>query len=292
MHGFIAINKPIGLSSATITNKVKREINNKKIAIGHTGTLDPLATGVLVIALGHATRFIRFLSPIKEYVLEITLGRSTTTFDVDGDTLEELAVPHDYFKVLPTILHTQFTGEIEQVAPKYSALKYKGKALYKYARKDIEVPSKSRNVSIYKIDCLSIKDKKINLKVKCGSGVYMRSLAHDLGIALNTCAHLSKLVRTSCNGLDIIQAIELNKSSNLLHDIQEKIVTANEFLAHLPKINLNASEAKLIRNGMVIDNAIAKDFVRLYFNNEFIGIGNGSGSVIKVARLIPSNNDE
>ncbi len=205
MNGFLLIDKHEGISSAHAVNRVKRLLKVSKA--GHSGTLDPLATGLLVVCLGKATRLAQFLSEAsKSYEAQIMLGGKSTTYDRDGEITPVEQAP------VPTLESVQaeaakFVGTFEQRAPLYSALKHKGKPLYAYARKNIPVELKVRSVHIDSLRIVSYSYPLLNISVRCSSGTYIRSLAHDIGELLGCGGYIYGLRRTSIGGLDVANAI-------------------------------------------------------------------------------------
>ena len=200
LSGFLLIDKPIGLSSNQVLNRIKRHFRGK---IGHTGTLDPFASGMLVTALGEATKFSSHgLKAGKTYRTTIQLGSVTDTDDLTGQTLESQPVPSDLtLTTIKQVLKDKFTGKIQQVPPQYAANKYKGRPYYYYARRGIDVPQKIRTVFIESTHDINYDPQKqqIYLTVSCGSGTYIRSLARDLALALGTLGHCCALRRLWVN---------------------------------------------------------------------------------------------
>ena len=282
--GFLALAKPPGLSSAAAVGKVKRLLGlRRKDRIGHTGTLDPLATGVLVIALGSATRFIRYLPSDKEYELEVLFGRSTDTQDAEGETLAEAPVPADLPARVAAAL-PRFRDVIEQEAPAHSALKHQGKPLYSYARAGTPVPVKRRRVTISRIEAVDgWEPPRLRLQVACSAGTYMRSLARDLGEACACPAHMSALRRTRCNSLDLEHATSWEEDAS---DLPEPL-PMDSLLEHLPRVDLNPTQHQALRQGQSVAASIAGT-VRLYGPDAaFCGIGTAADGLLRPARLLP-----
>lgn len=203
--GFILLDKPKGFSSNRILQKVKRLMGADKA--GHSGTLDPMATGMLPIALGRATRLNSFLLEAdKCYRTTLQLGELRTTGDAEGEVVSEAAVPELTEASLQTALE-KFTGDIKQIPPMFSALKHQGKKLYELARQGIEIERKPRPVTIYSIECLSFDVSSIELQVRCSKGTYIRTLGEDIAQALGTVGYLSALRREYCAGFDPVQLV-------------------------------------------------------------------------------------
>lgn len=205
----INIDKPKGVTSFTVVRKIRQWTGCKKV--GHAGTLDPAATGVLLICTGKATKQItQFVGMDKEYIGEIHLGIATDSDDRDGTVLEKMTVPELDEDLIEEVLE-KFKGRIEQVPPMFSALKYKGKRLYKLARQGKVVERKPREITIHAIELLSWQSPFLQLKICCSKGTYIRSLARDIGKALGTVAHLSKLQRTRIGSYTVKDAYTLEE---------------------------------------------------------------------------------
>lgn len=203
------IDKPAGLTSFQVVKKIRKHINLRKV--GHAGTLDPAATGVLLILTGKATKDSISLTGLeKEYLAEIELGIETDTDDIDGKIISRSSISHEYnCEEIQNILN-QFVGEIEQIPPVYSAIKVQGKPLYKYARQGISVELKPRRVRIDNISLIDLQWPILRIKVRCSKGTYIRSLARDFGAKLGTGAYLKSLIRTRIGSYRVEDAMNLN----------------------------------------------------------------------------------
>lgn len=248
MFGFLNVYKPKGITSHDVVSALRRITKVKQI--GHTGTLDPFAEGVLPICIGKATRLIEYLDDDKAYTGTIQLGSSTTTYDLEGEevnfsdkkvTLDEIEAALDKFR-----------GEIEQLPPIYSAIKVNGKKLYEYAREGKEVKIEPRRVNISKLEILEYDEtnRRLTLHIECSKGTYIRSIAHDLGTELTTFGHLVKLVRVKAG------MFEVNNAVSLEH-IQTKEDVEKLLIAPLKKLNymtyeLNKNELVKVSNGTAI----------------------------------------
>lgn len=248
MFGFLNVYKPKGITSHDVVSALRRITKVKQI--GHTGTLDPFAEGVLPICIGKATRLIEYLDDDKAYTVTIQLGSSTTTYDLEGEevnfsdkkvTLNEIEAALDKFR-----------GEIEQLPPIYSAIKVNGKKLYEYAREGKEVKIEPRRVNISKLEILEYDEtnRRLTLHIECSKGTYIRSIAHDLGTELTTFGHLVKLVRVKAG------MFEVNNAVSLEH-IQTKEDVEKLLIAPLKKLNymtyeLNKNELVKVSNGTAI----------------------------------------
>jgi tRNA pseudouridine55 synthase len=250
LHGVLLLDKPLGLSSNDALQKVKRLLRAEKA--GHTGTLDPLASGLLPICFGAATKFSQAsLDADKAYTAVLRLGQRTVGGDREGEVIEERAVA-----VNPALIATacqRFTGEIEQLPPMHSALKKDGKALYEYARAGIEVERTPRRITIHGIDILGWDDQQLTLTltVRCSKGTYIRALAEDIGEALGCGAHLAGLRRTGSGGVSLDGAITLDALAAMTETEREALLHPPDCLvAHWPAIRLPAPEATRFLSGL------------------------------------------
>ena len=275
VDGIILLDKPLGISSNSALQRVRRLFDAKKA--GHTGSLDPLATGVLPICFGQASKVTAFLlDSDKRYRCTAQLGITTTTGDKEGDELNVREVTPftetDIEKVL-----VNYRGAIEQIPPMHSALKHNGQPLYKLARQGIEIERKVRHVTIHELTLIEFSEDSITLDVQCSKGTYIRTLAQDIGDAMGFGAHLSMLRRTNvspfdCSKLYAIEEIEQLASNNALAEI---LLPIDSVLQEFPAIKLNDDEVALIRNGIKVarEDTPETDMIRLYSeHDEFLGI--------------------
>ena len=251
VDGFLIIDKPAGCSSHDVVNRVRRILATKKV--GHTGTLDPFATGVLPIAVGEGTKAIPFLDEgAKRYQATLQLGLITDTQDNTGAVLQQT----DYSQVDEAALRQAMaglTGEIDQVPPMYSAIKQGGQPLYKLARKGIEVERTARRVLIKRFELLAFEPPLAQAEVHCSRGTYVRTLADDLGRMLNCGACLTELRRTMSGPFRLEQALSLEELEAVVAGdaIDQYLLQPLAMLSHLPRIELDADEVRLVRNGQV-----------------------------------------
>ena len=283
MDEIIIINKQKGLTSRDVVNKACKILNTKKI--GHTGTLDPDAAGVLPICLNKATKVSELiLNKEKSYICELTLGASTDTYDssgvitFEGDTSN--ITKEDIYKAFETQ-----RGEIDQYPPIYSALKVNGQKMCDLARKGKAdtVEIKARRVKIEKIEILNINENKILFLVKCSKGTYVRSICHDIGNYLKCGGHMSFLLRTSSGKFNLENSITLEELEKYYQDntLDNYLYEIDYVLDNFKKVKLTQSALKYYRNGGIIDSRrfttdnLSKDdeYVRVYCNDEFIGTG-------------------
>lgn len=293
INGILLLDKPLGISSNRALQIVKRLFNAKKA--GHTGNLDPLATGVLPICFGEASKVTAYLlDSNKRYTCTAQLGTTTTTGDKEGDILETCEVKAFGQQEIEQVLE-QFRGAIQQIPPMYSALKHKGQPLYKLARKGIEIERKARDITIHELKLIEIQANTISLDVLCSKGTYIRTLAEDIGERLGCGAHLSSLRRSEvspfdCSKLYSIEDLEvLSKQDKLLNTL----LPIDSALIRLPKITLSESQATRIKNGLKVsrDDIPESDMIRLYLSNgDFIGIGRySSDHQLAAKRLMKTN---
>ena len=283
MDGIILINKQKNYTSHDVVNKVKKITKSK---VGHTGTLDPNATGVLPLLLGNATKISKYLiNHDKEYEVLLQLGTKTDTADAEGKIIEEKDVNIDSLseenvkKVLST-----FLGKQKQIPPMYSAIKVNGKKLYQYARQGQEVEIKPREIEIYEIKLINLdkKQKQISLVVSCSKGTYIRSLCEDIADRLGTVGFMKELNRTKVGEFNIkdcvtIEEFEEKYNKNDFSDI----ITIEEIFKENPKIELDNLNIKQYLNGVKIKVPAQDAIYRTYLNNKFIGLGIVKESYLK-----------
>lgn len=248
MTGIICLDKPKGMSSFMAVKRASRILGVKKA--GHTGTLDPMATGVLVIMLGHSTRFIELLPEHKKsYTARVKLGITTDTLDITGKILSENYV--DVSKEQLLSVAEKFKGEIFQVPPMYSALKKDGERLYDLARKGIEVTREQRQITIEKLEIYDFYGTEFSMDVTCSAGTYIRSLCDDIGRELGCGAVMTELRRTSANGFSIETAVTLEELETLVNEnnIQSVLTSVEDALLSYNEITVTKPQANRFHNG-------------------------------------------
>ncbi len=274
ISGILLLDKPLGFSSNQALQKVKWLLQAAKA--GHTGTLDPLATGLLPLCFGEATKFAHYLTDAdKTYIATVKLGVTTTTGDAEGDVLstQPVSVNQAQFEQVCQ----QFFGEISQVPPMYSALKHEGKALYEYARAGVEIERKPRIVTIHNITLNAFADSVATITVTCSKGTYIRTLAEDIGSQLGCGAHLIGLRRTSTANYQIAQAVTLEQFEAL--SVEQRIALlqpADSAVQHLPALTLDADSAFYLQQGQGVwqSGVIPQGLLRLYNEQQvFLGLG-------------------
>jgi tRNA pseudouridine55 synthase len=263
VHGVLLLDKPVGLSSNDALQKAKRLFRAEKA--GHTGTLDPLASGLLPLCFGAATKFSQVsLDADKAYRATLQLGVTTTTGDAEGEVLQRRPVSSDRIAIEAACARS--TGEIEQVPPMHAALKKDGKALYEYARAGIEVEREARRVTIHRIDIVDWHDDVLVLDVRCSKGTYVRTLAEDIGEALGCGAHLSALRRTASGPMSLESAVTLEQLAELDERQRDALLLpADALLAEWPQVQLGDDDAARFLSGLRRRVALAdQPAVRVY----------------------------
>ncbi len=275
VSGVLLIDKPQGMTSQQVVSKVKyllkSDVHDSKKA-GHTGTLDPMATGLLPICLGEATKFSHYqLDAVKSYQAIIKLGEQTDTGDAEGEIITTIPVPHVTQAMLQSVTE-QFLGEIMQVPPMYSALKKDGKKLYELAREGIEVERAARPLTIYQLSLTPLSDQQLQLTVTCSKGTYVRVLAEDIAKALGTVGHLTALRRIQTGDFEIANAITLADFAAL--DVAarfDKLLAVDACVHSLPSLVLDDNQSKRIRQGqrLNVKTTMLTQQLNLTFNQTF-----------------------
>ena len=275
MNGILLINKEKEYTSQDVVSCVKKILKTKKA--GHTGTLDPMATGVLPILLGDATKLSKYLiEHDKEYEAIIKLGIKKDTADSEGKTIEEKEVFEESLEEtrIKNVLES-FLGETYQIPPMYSSIKINGKKLYEYAREGIEVERPKRKIKIYNIELLNInkEEKTIKIKVECSKGTYIRTLCEDISEKLGTVGYMKELNRTKVDNFKIKDSVKLEE---LEKNKEEKIISIERYYTYyniIEKIELDDKKLKLFLNGSKLTINKSDGLYRIYSNKKFIGLG-------------------
>jgi tRNA pseudouridine55 synthase len=279
MDGFLLLDKEKGISSNQLVQKVKKSLSLKKV--GHLGTLDPMATGLMILAINRATKFSSyFLESDKSYDASIQLGSSTDTDDAMGNIISSSDIIPNEKDINKSL--ASFIGQSMQTAPFFSALKHKGKPLYRYAREGEFISKPPREINIFSIKNIICEHNKCSFIVHCSKGTYIRSIARDLGDKLNSGGHLSALRRLSQGIFNIknamtIENIELNK-----------LITIEEAFSELSEIQLDSNQTKFFMNGVKIEEInLEDDTYKIYDSSKkFLGLGMVSNSVLALKRLV------
>jgi tRNA pseudouridine55 synthase len=286
MHGVLNLDKPRGISSQEAVTRVKRILRVKKA--GHAGTLDPMATGVLLVCLGEATKISRFLMDLrKEYVFTMKFGEGTDTLDAEGRVVETCRRTSFEIEEIREALEG-FKGVIKQKPPMYSAIKVSGKPLYKMARRGIEVERKEREVEIHSIEVMAVRFPFVTLRVSCSKGTYIRSLADDLGHTLDSCAHMTELRRTKVGKFFSDDAVSLEE----LPEKTSAVVSIDNALSHLEGVTLSEQDAMRASHGHALEMVVYGEFQAGQYlklkgpRGAVFAIGFVAGETIKMERLL------
>lgn len=284
MNGLLLINKPIDYTSRDVVNKVSKILNTKKI--GHTGTLDPIATGLLVLTIGNATKISELITGYnKEYIVTFKFGMETDTLDITGNKLFESNNQVNK-EVLLEVLK-KYKGKVIQEVPKYSAIKIDGKKLYEYARNNIDIELPKREINIYELELLEYSDE-IKLRCKVSKGTYIRSLIRDIGRELNTYATMTSLIRTKQGDFDL-------KNSFTIQDIENnkyKIISLNDCFCNYDKIYVDDIEYRKVINGNKIKDIYEiKKFVAIYHDDLLLAIYEKEDDYLKPYKMLNNNKE-
>ena len=292
VHAVLLVDKPAGLTSNRVLQQIKRHLGAGKA--GHTGALDPLATGVLPICLGEATKYSQFLLDAdKTYLTRAQLGARTDTADADGDVTETAPVPSISADTVSQLLQQQFTGTVTQVPPRYSALKHQGQPLYKLAREGKPVPVKERQVTLYESRLLDQGDDWLDLSLRCSKGTYVRSFVEDLAVALGTLGYVSRLRRTQHGPFAIDQTHTLDAILDTdPRTVMNWCLPVDACIADLPVCAISEQQYQRARHGnpVPLESAQEPGPVRLYFGDDFLGLGEIElDGTLKARRLVDTN---
>ncbi len=285
VHGILLLDKPVGVTSNGALQQAKHLLAARKA--GHTGSLDPIATGLLPLCFGDTTKISRFLlGADKRYWARIRLGETTTTGDSEGEVIETRDVAVTAAQVENAL--ASFRGEIEQIPPMFSALKHQGQPLYKLARQGISVEREPRRVVVYNSELERFFDREFDVTIHCSSGFYVRSLAHDLGDYLGCGGHVSALRRTGVGGFDVAAAVTLEALRQRPGAVERRtdLLTGDQGLTHIPAVELSVDAAFYLCRGQAVRAADVPEsgWVRLYSQGAgFLGVG----TVLEDGRVAP-----
>ena len=283
MNGILLINKDIGISSFGICSKVKKKLGIKKV--GHSGTLDPNASGVMTILVGEGTKLSKVLvEHNKEYKACLKLGIKTQTADSEGKIIEEQQYSlSDKIDEIEACFRS-FVGKLKQIPPMYSAIKVDGKKLYEYARKGKEVERKEREVEIFSIciDEIRKEDNEIDFTVSCSKGTYIRTLCEQIAGKLGTVGYMKSLIRTKVNDYTIEDSMTVEEMDSLtIEELEKRIITIEEVFKDKEKIDMTEKGIELLKNGVMLTYKLKDDYYRIYSKNKFIGIGIVQNNLLK-----------
>ena len=303
VNGIVLFDKPLEISSNQALQKVKRIYFAQKA--GHTGALDPLATGMLPICLGEGTKFSQFLLDTdKTYIVTAKLGIRTTTSDADGEVVSEKTVNVTKEQLNQAV--DTFRGDTKQIPSMYSALKYQGQPLYKYAREGIEIPREARDITVYKLDVLRFEHDEVDMEIHVSKGTYIRTIVDDLGELLGCGAHVAMLRRVSVGSYPREKMVTIEQLESLLAQAQEEGVPPSQYLDPLllpmntalvgmPKVTVDEMSKVYLRYGnpVQVAGAPVEGLVQVYVDdtNEFLGVGqmNEDGLVAPKRIIVPAN---
>ena len=296
MDGIIVVDKSKEVTSNDVVNKVKRMLNVK---VGHTGTLDPNATGVLPLLLGKGTKFSKYLiNHDKKYIATLRLGVKTTTADVEGEIIEREDVDENIFdeKYISEVLKC-FVGNLIQTPPIYSAIKVKGKKLYEYARNNIEIEIPKRNIEIYSINLIEFnkEDKTLVFEVECSKGTYIRSLCEDIAEKLGTIGYMKELRRTKVGEFCLAEAVTIEElENNKANEIwlKNKIISLEDLLKNNGCINLKKKEIQKFFNGVKLKCSNENGIYKIFYDGIFFGTGVVESKLLKRDIVIVNDNNE
>lgn len=288
MNGVINVLKPPGMTSHDVVSFIRKVSGIKKV--GHTGTLDPGAAGVLPVCIGKSTKIVDYImNDRKAYICELTLGNATNTYDKYGEFLYEKSNKIEKFnKESLTVLLEKFTGNIEQTPPAFSAIKINGKRAYDMARNGEEPVMPSRRVWIYNIELIKFTNTKIMLKINCSKGTYIRSICNDIGKELGCGAYMSFLIRTGTGRFNLENSYVL---SEITKDNIEKLLVSPDFCLNMKDVYIQKAYRSNILNGNSIPlnmkNIDNNEFVKIYMEDkEFIGIGRINNNILYIEKLL------
>ena len=279
MDGIIIINKPKNCTSHDIVRKAKKFFNEK---VGHTGTLDPNATGVLPLLVGKGTQIAKYIiNHDKIYEATLQLGEKTDTADVEGVVIETKYIPKESLQteIVNKVLQS-FIGKQEQIPPIYSAIKVNGKKLYDYARKGEEVEIQPRQIEIYNMELIKIdvQNKTVEFRVHCSKGTYIRTLCENIAEKLGTVGYMKELNRTKVGEFSIDDSITIEELENANYN---NFITVEDYFENYKNINLNEKKLQLFLNGVQLTWNLEDGIYRVYCDNQFIGIGTIKNDLIK-----------
>ena len=282
MQGILIINKPEGFTSQDVVSKVKKILNIKKA--GHTGTLDPMATGVLPVLLGEYTKLSKYLiEHDKTYVAKLKLGIKTSTGDVEGEVIDTKEYDKNILDKgnVEKVLNS-FIGKQKQIPPMYSAIKVNGKKLYEYARSGQDVQIEPRTIELYDVKLLNIYDDEIEFEVSCSKGTYIRVVCEDIAKALGTIGTMSALKRTIVDKFEINDALTFEELEVSKDDIESRLIKMEEVFKDFESLKLNERKVELFLNGVMLTFDMKDGIYNIYdSNNKYLGTGTVKNKLLK-----------
>lgn len=280
MNGILIVNKPKGYTSHDIVNILKKKLNISKV--GHTGTLDPNATGVLPILIGQATKISKYLiEHNKEYIAELKLGEKSHTGDIEGKIIEKQEVPKLEEEQIKKVL-ASFLGKQKQTPPIYSSIKINGKKAYEYAREGKIIKLEPRQIEIFYISLIKFEKDVITFKVKCSKGTYIRSLCEDIAKRLGTIGIMQNLCRTEVDNFKLRNSVTIEEiKENSIEVINQKIISVEKVFTTIPNVILNSRKAELFLNGVQLTNEFQDGIYKVYNQKIFLGLGIIKNNLLK-----------
>lgn len=285
MDGIIVINKPKNCTSHDIVRKARKILNEK---VGHTGTLDPNATGVLPLLVGKGTQISKYLiNHDKTYEAVLKLGEKTDTADREGKTIETKEVqPSNLEKENVEKVLKALIGKQEQTPPIYSAIKVNGKKLYEYARSGENVEIEPRTIEIYNLELIKIENQEITYKVHCSKGTYIRTLCEQIAEKLGTVGYMKELKRTQVGEFKIEDSVTIEELEN---NVEKNLITIEKYFENCKKINLNAKKLQLFLNGVQLTHDLEDGIYTIYSDEKFIGVGTIKNKLLKRDTVVLEN---
>lgn len=280
MEGIVIINKPSGMTSFDVIRVLRKNLKERRI--GHTGTLDPLAEGVLIVCVGRATKLAQEIEGFeKEYIAEFRLGFKTDTYDIEGKIIATSDNKRVSYQELSDVIE-RFKGKISQKPPMYSAIKVDGKKLYELARAGMEIERKSREVEIKRLEILEFEEDRVKILCKVSKGTYIRSLIDDIGEELKTYATMISLKRTKVGNTQIENSYTLDEISNLVEREDNRFLISVEDYFNYDKVKIESDKGlNLFKNGQHAKIQVKDGFYRVYSNRQFIGLGVAKNGYLK-----------
>ncbi len=285
LNGILNVNKPAGMTSHDVVDAVRKAIKDRRTRVGHTGTLDPMATGVLPLCVGRATKLAQFLMALeKEYRVTMKLGVVSDTQDITGELSEEQPVPEDVSNQIEDVLK-QFVGEQMQLPPMISAKHHKGKRLYELARQGVEVERKPCQIMIHELELLAVRLPEVEFRVVSGKGAYIRTLCHDIGQALKTGAVMSGLVRTRSGAFHLNDSIDLD-ACKVREDVTENLIPMSEALSGFPSVTVGVEGKSAISCGRPLSGGLIKRRDGEFDPGAYIKITARDGSLLAIGEAL------
>ncbi len=282
-NGVLNVDKPAAMTSHDVVDRVREITHMRKI--GHTGTLDPMATGVLPLCLGNATKVAQFLlAADKEYVVEMVLGKTTTTQDTTGEVIEEHPVPEISFEELDAILD-RFRGETAQIPPMVSAKKHKGERLYKMAREGREIEREPCSITIHELELQKVESPIVRFRMVCSKGTYVRTVCHDVGAAIGCGAAMCGLIRTRCGSFRIEDSISL-AGLEKKDSLEQHLASLDEALSIYPALRVAEREAAEVGHGMPVTGSAILNRTAPFEAGSLVRIQNRDGNLIAIAKAL------